>query len=149
LAGLAAEGQTALYDSLMFALYYFTGVGGQRAILLLSDGRDEVSRFSFDETLEYARRAGVTVYSVGLGVPEGGGRRALQQLAEVTGGQSYFARHVDELAGIYDIIQSDLRSQYLLVYQSTNTSTTDQFRGVEVKVAVPGARVRAMSGYFP
>jgi VWFA-related protein len=133
----------------MFSLYYLTGVSGQRAILLLSDGKDEVSRFSFDETLEYARRAGVTVYTVGLGVAEGGGRRALQQLAEVTGGQSYFASHVDELGEIYATIERDLRSQYLLAYQSTNSARTDQFRGVEVKVDVPGARVRSMSGYFP
>ncbi|HUP24432.1 MAG TPA: VWA domain-containing protein [Thermoanaerobaculia bacterium] len=149
LAGLSAEGQTALYDSVMFSLYYLTGVSGQRAILLLSDGKDEVSRFSFDETLEYARRAGVTVYTVGLGVAEGGGRRALQQLAEVTGGQSYFARHVDELGEIYSTIERDLRSQYLLAYQSTNSARTDQFRGVEVEVDIPGARVRSMSGYFP
>jgi Ca-activated chloride channel family protein len=149
LAGLAAEGQTALYDSVMFALYYFTGVSGQRAILLLSDGRDEVSRFSFEETLAYAQRAGVTVYAVGLGIPEGGGRRALQRLAEVTGGQSYFTQHVDELPGIYEQVQRELRSQYLITYQSTNTAGDDIFRSVEVKVDVPGVRVRAMSGYFP
>ena len=149
LAGLSAEGQTALYDSLMFALYYFTGVSGQRAILLLSDGRDEVSRFSFDETLDYAQRAGVTVYAIGLGIPEGGGRRALQRLSEVTGGQSYFTQHVDELPGIYEMLQRELRSQYLLTYQSSNSANDDVFRSVEVKVDVPGARVRAMSGYFP
>ena len=49
LAGLTAEGETALYDSLMFGLYYFAGVRGQRAILVLSDGKDEASRFTFEE----------------------------------------------------------------------------------------------------
>ena len=74
LQGLSAEGQTALYDSLMFTLYYFSGIKGQRAILLLSDGKDEVSRFDFDETLEYARRAGVTIYSIGLAIDDGDGQ---------------------------------------------------------------------------
>ena len=64
LAGLTAEGETALYDSVMFGLYYFAGVRGQRALLLLSDGKDEASRFDFEETLDYARRAGVTLLPI-------------------------------------------------------------------------------------
>ena len=66
LAGLKAERGTALYDSLIFALYYFNGIKGQRALLVLSDGKDESSRFSYEQTLEYARRAGVTIYTVAL-----------------------------------------------------------------------------------
>ena len=149
LAGLTAEGQTALYDSLMFSLYYLTGVSGQRAILLLSDGRDEVSRFGFESTLEYARRAGVTIYAVGLQLPEGSARSALAQIAAETGGQSYFVRDPGELPGIYRTIEDEMRSQYLLAYQSSNVSKSDAFRSIEVKVAAPGARVRTMSGYYP
>lgn len=149
LAGLTAEGQTALYDSLMFALYYFTGVSGQRAILLLSDGKDEVSRFSFDETLEYARRAGVTVYVVGLKIGGPVGRSHLTQLANETGGRSFFINDVDDLGPVYDAIQSELRAQYLIAYQSSNTSTDDAFRAVQVKVGVPDADVKTMSGYYP
>jgi Ca-activated chloride channel family protein len=149
LAGLTAEGQTALYDSLMFALYYLTGVSGQRAVLLLSDGRDEVSRFGFEPTLEYARRAGVTIYAVGLQLPEGSARSALSQIADETGGKSYFVRDPEELPSIYRAIESEMRSQYLLAYQSSNISKSDAFRSIEVKVRVPGAKVRAMSGYYP
>jgi VWFA-related protein len=149
LAGLTAEGQTALYDSLMFALYYLTGVSGQRSILLLSDGRDEVSRFDFGDTLEYARRAGVTIYAVGLQLPEGSARSALKSIAEETGGQSYFVRNDEDLPAIYRTIETEMRSQYLLAYQSTNTSKSDEFRVIEVRVARPGTKVRAMSGYYP
>ena len=67
LAALRSEGGTAIYDSLVFALHYFHGVRGQKALLLLSDGQDESSGFAFEDTLEYARRAGVTVYTIGLG----------------------------------------------------------------------------------
>ncbi len=67
LAGLKAERGTALYDSLVYSFYTFNGLKGRRALLLLSDGRDEGSRFTWEEALEFARRAGVTVYSIGLG----------------------------------------------------------------------------------
>ena len=150
LAGLTAEGQTALYDSVMFAMYYFAGIRGQRAILLLSDGKDEVSRFDFQETLEYARRAGVTIYSIGLGIRESGARRRLQTLSDETGGRSYFIREAAELEGIYDRVQADLRSQYLVAYQSSNTTDDgDTFRQVELKAQRPGAVVKTMSGYYP
>ena len=65
LAGLTAEGNTALYDSLIYALYYFGGVKGKRAIILLSDGQDDGSHYSFNEALDYARRSGVAIYAVG------------------------------------------------------------------------------------
>lgn len=149
LAGLTAEGQTALYDSLMFALYYFTGTRGQRAILLLSDGKDEVSRFSFAETLEYARRAGVTVYSIGLRISEAGARRKLTQIAAETGGQSYFLDDISELRSIYQSIENELRSQYFIAYQSTNTTTDNKFRAVDLEVDRTGVTVKTMSGYYP
>ena len=149
LAGLTAEGQTALYDSLIFSLYHFAGVSGQRAILLLSDGKDEVSRFSFEEALEYARRAGVTVYSIGLGIDEVGARRRLDRLSTQTGGRSYFVRDPDLLDGIYANVQRELRSQYLLAYQSSNPRTDDGFRRIQVDVLRPGAEAKTMSGYYP
>ena len=149
LQGLTAEGQTALYDSLMFSLYYFTGIKGQRAILLLSDGKDEVSRFDFQETLDYARRAGVTIYSIGLAMDDGGARRKLITLANETGGRSYFIRDVDDLASVYALIQRDLRSQYLIAYQSTNTEAQDDFRHVDLKVRDGRISVRTIAGYYP
>ena len=157
LAGLTAEGQTALYDSVMFTLYYLSGITGQRAVLLLSDGKDEVSRFDFQETLDYAKRAGVTIYTIGLGIQEGGARRRLIQLAHETGGESYFIRKVDALASIYEQIEEELRSQYLVAYQSTNTDAptgsrgrgADEFRRIEVKSKRSGVELRAPSGYYP
>jgi Ca-activated chloride channel family protein len=149
LAGLTAEGQTALYDSLMFGLYYFTGIKGQRAILLLSDGKDESSRFEFDDTLEYARRAGVTIYTIGLEVNDGTARHNLTQLSGETGGQSYFIRDIGDLRKIYHTIQQELRSQYMIAYQSSNTSGDTAFRTVELKVNRAGVDVKTMRGYYP
>jgi Ca-activated chloride channel family protein len=149
LQGLSAEGQTALYDSLMFTLYYFSGITGQRAILLLSDGKDEVSRFDFADTLEYARRAGVTIYSIGLAIDDGSAKGKLIQLANETGGRSYFITDEEDIAEVYELVQQDMRSQYLLAYQSSNTARTDDFRQVEVKVSRPHSSVRTLAGYYP
>ena len=149
LAGLKAERGTALYDALVFGLYYLNGIKGQRALLLLSDGKDESSRFSFDQALEYAQRSGVAVYAIGLGRQSGPAKRALSRLAERTGGSSFFISNVGELAGVYGHILGELRSRYLITYQSTNTSGDRRFREVEVHADVPGVSIRTLKGYYP
>ncbi len=149
LAGLTPEGQTALYDSVMFGLYYFAGIKGQRAILVLSDGKDESSRFSFDETLEYARRAGITIYSIGLRLNDGAARSKLNRLADETGGRSFFIRDIQELEAIYGQIQKELRSQYLIAYQSTNTEQDDTYRAVSLEIDRPEVEIKTISGYYP
>lgn len=151
LAGLKAERGTALYDSLIYGLFYFTGVSGQRALVVISDGKDEASRFGFEEALDYARRAGITIYTVSVGVdkkdPEA--RRALTRLADETGGRSYFLSSTAELATAYARIEDELRSQYLVAYQSKNVRKDRAFRKVELKVEGRGLEVKAMRGYYP
>ena len=151
LAGLKAERGTALYDSLIFTLYYFNGIKGQRAVVLLSDGKDESSRFEFDDALEYAHRAGVSIYSIGLKLGRGqlDARRKLTKIAEETGGRSFFIDEVTELSAIYDTIQRELRSRYLLAYQSSNTSDSKRFRTIEVKVSPSGLEAKTLRGYYP
>ncbi|MBV8200205.1 MAG: VWA domain-containing protein, partial [Acidobacteria bacterium] len=147
LAGLKAERGTSLWDTIIFTLFYFNGVKGQRAILLLTDGRDESSRFTYDDALEDARRAGVTIYTIGLG--EDIEKRKLTKLSEETGGRAFFIKSAAELGAIYATIQEDLRSQYLVAYQSTNTSPETNFRTVDVKVDRSGVEVKTLHGYYP
>ncbi|HSK76753.1 MAG TPA: VWA domain-containing protein, partial [Thermoanaerobaculia bacterium] len=107
LAGLTADGNTALYDSLIYALYYFGGVRGKRAIIVLSDGRDEGSRYPFNEALEYAKRSGVALYTVGIGLStrDSDVRLKLNRLAEETGGRSFFVDRAGELDRVYESIE--------------------------------------------
>ncbi|MEO1083666.1 MAG: VWA domain-containing protein [Acidobacteriota bacterium] len=151
LGGVKAERGTALYDALIYSLYYFNGIRGQRAILLLSDGEDESSRFDFDEVLEYAHRSGVAIYAIGLNLPRSkfDSRRVLSRLADQTGGRSFFIEDTAELRSIYDVIQRELRSRYLLAYQSSNTSGRDGFRSIEVEVDSSGAEAKTLRGYYP
>jgi VWFA-related protein len=151
LAGLKAERGTALYDSLIFALYYFNGVKGQQALILLSDGKDESSRFTFEQALEYARRAGVAIYTIGLDLPrkDGGAKKKLTRFAAETGGRSFFIKDAAELAAIYETIQQEIRSRYYLSYQSNNGTGDTAFRTVAVEVARPGVEAKTLRGYYP
>ncbi len=151
LAGLRAERGTALYDSVIFALYYFNGIKGQRALILLSDGKDEHSKFVWEDTIEYARRAGVSIYSIGLGLggKMGEAKKKLKKLAEETGGRAFFIDSASDLASIYKTIQEELRSRYFLAYQSTNTAEDDEFRTVEVELVQGGLEAKTLRGYYP
>jgi Ca-activated chloride channel family protein len=147
LSGLKAERGTSLYDSLIFAFYTFNGLKGRRALLLLSDGRDEGSRFGFEEALDFARRAGVTVYAIGLG--DDVDKRKLARIAEETGGRAFFPHKPEELAAIYAGIEAELRSQVLIAYQSTSPRNDPGFRVVDLKINRPGLEAKTVRGYYP
>ena len=154
LESLRAAGSTALYDSLVFSLHYFYGIKGQKALLVLSDGDDEASRFDVDTTLEVARRAGIQIYAIGLREEKLArvSRKVLRRLAEESGGRVFFPDSADELPAIYQRIQDDLRSQYFLAYQSDSLQPPTEFRRVEVTVDTNERgelEVRSMSGYYP
>ena len=149
LAGLAAEGETALYDSIVYSLWYFSGVRGKRALVLLSDGEDSRSRYRFEDALEYARHAGVAIYTIGLGLPAKAdlARSALLRLAAETGGHAYFVARNGDLSDVYRSIERELRSQYLLAYQSP--AAGEGYRRVDVEVTRPGVTAATVKGYYP
>jgi VWFA-related protein len=154
LAGVSASGGTALWDSLVYSLYYFSGVRGKRALILLSDGDDQGSSYSFDEALDYARRTGVSVYAVGLGAAahEPIVRTKLLRLTGETGGACFFIARSQQLDGVYRDIEKELRSQYLIAYQSSldaGGGPKGEFRRVEVRVGRPGAEAKTIRGYYP
>jgi VWFA-related protein len=147
LAGLKAERGTALYDTLVFTLYYFNGIKGQRTILLLSDGKDEGSRFTWEQALEFARRAGVTIYTIGLGGEVE--KKKMKTLAEETGGRAYFLDDASRLDEIYASIEEELRSQYLIAYQSSHGGNGKGFRTVDLQVGKRGMEAKTIRGYYP
>lgn len=148
LAGFTAEGNTALWDSVVFALHHLGGIQGQRALLVLTDGKDETSRFDFDQTLAYARAMGATIYTIGIGT-DIVTRRDLATLAEESGGRSFRIDRSEELEEIYAAIARELRAGYLAVYQSSRSDGDRAFRRVEAEVTRPGHQVRTIRGYFP
>jgi VWFA-related protein len=149
LEGLTAMGRTAIHDGLITALYYFRGYRGQRALILLTDGEDTSSNTPWEKALEYAGRSGVAIYTVGLNVPviKPEVRSHLAELAEATGGKVYYVDKADELAGVYEEIEHELRSRYYLAYNSDRPEKDETYRPVEVKVR--RGKARTMRGYYP
>ena len=151
LEGLLAAGFTSLHDALIHSLYYFRGVRGRRALVVLSDGDDTASNISFRDSLEYARRSGVAIYTIGLGVGglDLGIRDKLKTLATETGGQFFLIKKAEELAQVYEAIEAELRSQYLIAYASNNEGEPEVYRSVEVKMKKRGLKARTARGYYP
>jgi len=149
--GLKANGETALHDALVHSLYYFRGVQGQRAMVLLSDGDDNVSYISFKDALEYASRSGVAVYTIGLNLSmlDTFIKSKRSELSAAAGVRAFFTSHATERPASYKQIESELRSRYLVAYNSTNSSGVPGFRPVEVKVKKSGIKARAARGYYP
>ena len=150
LVEVESAGETALYDTMVYSLHYFAGIRGKRALVLLSDGEDSRSRYTFAETLEFAQRSGVAVYAIALGLDRRQleARNVLQRLARETGGRFFSIASARELEGIYSIIEQELRSQYLLTYQSTHEEGGD-FRRVEVEVEARDLKAKTIPGYYP
>ena len=151
LAGLVSEGETTLYDSLIHTLFHFNGIPGKRAVILLSDGADSSSRYRFEEVLDYARRSGVAIYSIGLGIDfrEVDVRAKLNRLCAETGGRCFFVERASELKSLYTKIEHELRAQYLIAYQSNAGPGDRDFREIKVKVKRPKLKARTLRGYYP
>lgn len=150
LAKLRAQETTALYDAVIESLYNFQSVRGQKALVLISDGKDTASKFSFDQALEYARRSAVPIYAIGIGIRtnEIDVRSKLQKLCAETGGTIYHIDRASDLERIYDDIQTELRSQYVLgFYPALDEKNANKWREVEVKVSE--GKARTVKGYYP
>jgi len=124
----------------------------RRAIILLTDGVDNASSRKLDEAIDRAWRAGVIIYSIGIGDRfrfEGVREDVLRRLGEETGGRAYFPRGAEDLLQDFRQIETELRSQYLVAYSPSNSTHDGRFRRVEVRVnARPDARIIHRRGYY-
>jgi len=150
LAKLRAEESTALYDAVVYSLYNFHGVKGQKALVLITDGKDTASKFSFDQALEYARRASVPIYAIGIGIgaTEVDTRFKLGRLCTETGGNIFYIQQAADLDRVYADIQTELRSQYILgIYPPEGVKAGAKWR--EVSVQVGDGKAKTIRGYYP
>ena len=94
----------------------------------------------------------MAIYTIGLGIEGKDSREAksaLNKIAEETGGRSFFIKDISELSPIYASIQEELRSRYLIGYQSSNTSISTRFREVTVTMTSKGQEAKTIRGYYP
>ena len=140
-------GGTALYDAIVTGLYRFRNIQGRKALIVITDGEDTMSRLSYDEMLAYARASRVPLYFIGVGFTIGPSK--LKALAEETGGLAFFVRNVSQLDETYARLEMDLRSQYLLGYYTESLKNDQAYRTIEVKVDKADAKVRTIRGFVP
>ena len=153
---LRAAGGTALYDAIYLTCdEKLIRELGRKTIVILSDGEDMSSKYTFDQALEMALKAEATIFAIsvnrggfyGVGSTKNGDR-ILQQFAEESGGKVYFPFKVEELETAFQQIGKELRSQYNIGYFSSNTQRDGTYRKVEVKVAEKGLKIRFRRGYY-
>jgi Ca-activated chloride channel family protein len=146
-----AFGGTSLYDAIITGLYRFRGVQGRKALIVLTDGEDTTSRIPYEQMLAYVRSSRVPIYFIGinLGIMDISGTRKMRELADETGAVAYFIKDVKQLDATYTQLEKELRSQYLIAYETESTKKDQAYRSIEVKVDKPGAVVRTIRGFIP
>lgn len=153
IAAQKSGGFTALYDAVYMGLDQVRrGKNEKKALILVTDGEDNSSRYRTSEVHEFCKEAGVPIYAIGLPGPEGYGSGLLKQLVGVTGGRVFFSSSYGDLEYYIDLIHSELRSQYLLGYTPTNTNRDGKWRKITVKLDAPRGfpklAVHARQGYY-
>jgi Ca-activated chloride channel homolog len=146
-----AAGGTSLYDAIVTGLYRFRSIQGRKALVVITDGEDTTSRLSYEDMLTYVRASRVPIYfiGIGLGIGDISGTSKMKALAAETGAVAYFIKDVKQLKETYSLLEKDLRSQYLIAYNTESMKNDQAYRTVEVKVNRPDVRVRTIRGFIP
>ncbi len=153
---LRPGGGTAFYDAIYFACRDKLGVEQprhkfRRAMIILSDGDDNMSNKSREQALEMAQKSDVVVYTISTnrsGV-ETDGDKVLRYFAAETGGQAFFPFKVEDLSQSFENIANELRHQYNIFYRPEPMKTDGSYQTVTVRVTPrKDVVVRARKGYY-
>jgi Ca-activated chloride channel family protein len=155
---VSPDGKTALYDAAYLGVEKARqGHHTKRAILVISDGQDNSSRYTFNELRTLVKEADVQLYAIGvLDVNDGtlglAGQAILEELSRVTGGRAFFPQSEEELVDVCTQIALELRHQYSVGYYPTTNVRDGRWHKIKVKVdppaGLPRLSVRAKEGYF-
>ena len=139
----------------------------RRVMILISDGEDNLSQHTRSEAIEMAQRTSVVIYTISTSTQwvtlddpskeKSGNRKyhltegdkVLQDLADETGGRSFYPYHVDDLDQSFQDIGEELRNQYSLAYNPSNHQLDGRYHKIKIEVAEhKGYQVRARRGYY-
>jgi Ca-activated chloride channel family protein len=153
---LRPGGGTSLYDAVFFACRDKLSLDQprhkfRRAMIILSDGEDNQSRYTRDQALEMAHKADVVIYSISTNITrvQTDGDKLLRYYAEETGGLTFFPFKVEDLAQSFENIANEMRHQYNILYRPEPLRTDGLYHEVELRVK--GRKdfvVRARKGYY-
>jgi Ca-activated chloride channel homolog len=154
------KNQTALYDACYLGVEKVQrGVHPKRALLLISDGQDNDSRYTFNELRKLLKESDVVLYGIGIlsGSDAGSsmgmeGQGVLDELAGVSGGKAFFPRSAAEMDDIFEQIALELRHQYSIGYKPESFTNNGKWHKIKVKVTpprgLPRLFVRSKDGYY-
>jgi Ca-activated chloride channel family protein len=153
------KGRTALLDAIYLGMNRMQKARQQKkALLIISDGGDNHSRYTENEIRSMVKEADVQIYGIGLfdrdfkTAEEREGPALLSEITEVTGGRTFTIDNTNELADVATKIGIELRNQYVLGYRPTNPARDGKWRKIKVKLippkGLPPLHVYAKTGYY-
>jgi Ca-activated chloride channel homolog len=159
LATVRSGHRTALLDAIYYGLAKMKDARHERkALLVVSDGGDNRSRYTEGEVRSQVREADVEIYSIGLFDPyastpeERTGPQLLEEMSEETGGRMFRVDDIAEMGDIAEKISTELRNQYMVGYRPKDLTRDGKWRKVKVKVnpppGLPPLTVHARTGYY-
>ena len=153
--GLRAGGGTALNDAIVLASQQLMldqpRDKYRRAIILLSDGEDNLSLYSRAQAIEFAHKADTVIYGVSTNIThlETGGDKVLKYLAQETGGLAIFPFKIGDLDQSFVNVLNELRNQYNVLYRPEPMFADGKYHAIDIRVKTAGDYiVRARQGYY-
>jgi len=159
LATIHTGHRTALLDAIYYGIAKMSQAHYERkALVVVSDGGDNRSRYTEGEVRSKVREADVEIYSIGIFDPfaptpeERTGPQLLDEISVTTGGRLFLVDDIDEMGDIAEKISTELRNQYVIGYKPRELSNDGKWRKVKVKVnppqGLPPLTVYARTGYY-
>jgi VWFA-related protein len=153
---LRPGGGTSLYDAIFYAcrdklMRDQPRSKFRRAMIIVSDGEDNQSRYALGQALEMAQKADVVIYTISTNISriETDGDKVLRFMASETGGQAFFPFKVEDLSQSFENIANELRHQYNVFYRPEPLKADGLFHKIEMRVAHrKDVVVRARKGYY-
>jgi Ca-activated chloride channel family protein len=153
------KGRTALLDAIQMGLRKMESAKyGKRALLIISDGGDNHSRYSEKEIKSLAKESDVMIYSIGVfdryvpTMEEAQGPELLTQITEPTGGRAFTVESATEMPEIARHIGMELRTQYVLAYRPQDVPHDGRWHRIKVKLRLPKRlpflQAHAKTGYY-
>jgi len=150
-----SAGTTALFDAVYQSIdNKLIGQEGRHVIIAISDGDDNSSEHSIEDTIEMAQKTDTVIYAVGtnptqlFGSDRDRGNKYLRRLTEETGGRLFLPIKLEDLTQSFLQISEELRSQYTLGYRSSNAKRDGSYRRIKITTTNKLFRVRARDGYY-
>src|SRR5579884_1735616 len=156
LTRIDSRGGTAMRDAIRMSIDHLKEKAhkDKKVLVVVTDGNDNSSVITLENLVKTAQQSEVLIYGVGLLSEEERreakrAERALEALAEATGGEAFFPKDVSEVERIAHQVAHNIRNQYSIVYAPANQSMDGTFRQIKVTVKAPGnPTVRTRSGYY-